>query len=163
MSLILKIEQRIKQGQNTKAENSHFWNLQCIHENCSSHQPVWVHFKNTDSWPPRDAHGNRLPRLINTKPVSVQHTYVKVSPVTKVEVVFKPQNFNRIFCRSIKVEKSHKKRVGQRRKFETRYIRNLHWSYGKTSKIWILYVFFQYLVRAELYSDYEKLECPRKH
>jgi len=59
--------------------------------------------------------------------------------------------------------KNHKKRVGQRRKFETSYIRSLHWSYGKTSKIGVLYVFFQYLIRAELYSDYEKLECPREH
>ena len=24
-------------------------------------------------------------------------------------------------------------------------------------------VFFQYLIRAELYSVYEKLECPREH
>jgi len=34
--------------------------------------------------------------------------------------------------------KNHKKRAGQRRKFETRYMRSLHWSYAKTSKIGVL-------------------------
>jgi len=28
---------------------------------------------------------------------------------------------------------------------------------------WSLYVFFQYLIRAELFSDHEKLDCPREH
>jgi len=81
---------------------------------------------------------------------------LKVVPSRRSKLFLHPEILTEQSVGQLK-SKNHKKRVGQRRKFQTRYIRSLHWSNEKNVKLGVLYVFFQYLIRAELYSDYEKL------
>jgi len=77
---------------------------------------------------------------------------VKVVPSRRLKLFLNPEILTEQSVGQFK-SKNHKKRVGQRRKFETMYyIGSLHRSYGKTSTIGVLYAFFQYLIRAELYS-----------